>query len=129
MECPAHLPVQGYIKLAAQGKYDEALALIKKHNPFPAVCGRICNRQCEDACTRGYLDEPIAIDEVKKFIADRDLQAQTRYVPPMVNPTGRPYSEKVAIIGSGPAGCPAPTIWRPRVIRPRCLKRSGNRAA
>lgn len=104
MECPAHLPVQGYIKLAAQGKYDEALALIKKHNPFPAVCGRICNRQCEDACTRGYLDEPIAIDEVKKFIADRDLQAQTRYVPPMVNPTGRPYSEKVAIIGSGPAG-------------------------
>ncbi len=104
MECPAHLPVQGYIKLAAQGKYDEALELIKKSNPFPAICGRVCNRKCEDACSRGSLDEPIAIDEVKKFIAEQDLRAERRYVPPVVNQTGKPYPEKIAIIGAGPAG-------------------------
>ena len=104
MECPAHLPVQGYIKLAAQGNYGEALELIKKYNPFPAICGRVCNRRCEDACSRGCVDEPIAIDEVKKFIAEQDLKAEHRYIPPMINQTGNPYPEKIAIIGSGPAG-------------------------
>ncbi|MEG1254394.1 FAD-dependent oxidoreductase [Clostridium sp.] len=102
--CPAHIGIQGYIKLAAQGKYDEALELIKKDNPFPAVCGRICNRRCEDACTRGDVDEPIAIDEIKKFIAERDLNAETRYIPAMVNQTGKPFTNKIAIIGGGPAG-------------------------
>ena len=104
MSCPAHLPVQGYIKLAAQGQYGEALELIKKNNPFPAICGRVCNRRCEDACSRGSLDEPLAIDEIKKFIAEQDMKAEHRYVPPMVNQTGKPYPEKIAIIGSGPAG-------------------------
>ena len=104
MSCPAHLPVQGYIKLAAQGKYGEALELIKKNNPFPAICGRVCNRRCEDACSRGCLDEPIAIDEIKKFIAEQDMKAEHRYVPPMINQIGKPYPEKIAIIGSGPAG-------------------------
>ena len=103
-ECPAHVPVQGYIKLAAQGRYTEALELIKKENPFPAVCGRICNKACEDACTRGSVDAPIAIDDIKKFIAGKDLEAEHRFVPKMVNQTGKPYEEKIAVIGAGPAG-------------------------
>ena len=103
-QCPAHIPVQGYIKLASQGRYTEALELIKKENPFPAVCGRICNKACEDACTRGSIDSPIAIDDIKKFIAEKDLEAGTRYVPKMLNQTGKPYPEKIAVIGGGPAG-------------------------
>ena len=103
-QCPAHIPVQGYIKLAAQGRYTEALELIKKENPFPAVCGRICNKACEDACTRGDIDSPIAIDDIKKFIAEKDLEAKHRFVPKMVNQTGKPYEEKIAVIGAGPAG-------------------------
>lgn len=103
--CPAHIAVQGYLKLAAQGRYKDALALIKKNNPLPAVCGHICNRRCEDACTRATIDEAIAIDEVKKFIAMQDLNAETRYVPPKVVPATKGYfSEKIAIIGAGPAG-------------------------
>lgn len=103
--CPAHIAVQGYLKKAAKGEYQEALALIKKENPFPAVCGRVCNRRCEDACTRGEIDQAIAIDEVKKFIAQQDLNADTRYIPPVIRPSVRgPFSEKVAIIGGGPAG-------------------------
>lgn len=102
--CPAHIAVQGYIKLAAQGKYREALELIKKENPFPAVCGSICNRRCEDACTRGNIDQAVAIDEIKKFIAMQELKAQSRFVPPMINQTGRPFTEKIAVVGAGPAG-------------------------
>ena len=79
--CPAHVAVQGYLKLAAQGKYQEALALIKKDNPFPAICGRICNHRCEEECTRGDVDAPVAIDPVKKFIAEQDLNAKTRFIP------------------------------------------------
>ena len=102
--CPAHIPVQAYIKLAAEGRYRDALELIKHENPFPAVCGRICNRACEDACTRGKLDSPIAIDDIKKFIAEKDLNAETRFVPKMVNQIGKPYPQKIAVIGAGPAG-------------------------
>ncbi len=98
--CPAHIAVQGYIKLAAQGRYSDALELIKKENPFPAVCGRICPHSCESECTRGDIDEPIAIDEIKKFIADRELDRSTRYIPPMRYHLGN----KVAIVGAGPAG-------------------------
>ena len=102
--CPAHIPVQGYIKLASMGRYKEALELIKKENPFPAVCGRICNKACEEACTRGIIDSSVAIDDIKKFIAEKDLDSETRYVPKMLNQTGRPYPEKIAVIGAGPAG-------------------------
>ena len=106
--CPAHIAVQGYLKKAAQGKYREALALIKKENPFPAVCGRICNKRCEDACTRGTIDRAVSIDEVKKFIAQKDLEAEERYVPEIVvaSNKGR-WKEKIAIIGAGPAGLSA----------------------
>lgn len=102
--CPAHIAIQGYIKLAAQGKYTEALELIKKENPFPAVCGRICNRRCESACTRGDIDEPIAIDEIKKFIAEQDLNKDVRFVPKMLNQLGKKYPQKIAVIGAGPSG-------------------------
>ena len=103
--CPAHIAVQGYLKMAAQGRYQEALALIKKDNPLPAICGRICNRRCEDACTRGSIDEAIAIDEVKRFIAEQDLKAETRYIPKKIVPTLKgEFKEKIAIIGAGPAG-------------------------
>lgn len=98
--CPAHIAVQGYIKLASQGKYTEALELIKKENPFPAVCGRICPRSCESACTRGDIDEPIAIDEIKKFIADQDLNENNRFIPKKRHD----YRTPVAVIGSGPSG-------------------------
>ena len=103
--CPAHIAVQGYLKLAAQGKYTEALQLIKRENPFPAVCGRICNRRCEEACTRGTIDEAVAIDEVKRFIAQQDLDAEKRFIPEKVIPkTVGEFEEKIAIIGGGPAG-------------------------
>ncbi|MCR4956675.1 MAG: FAD-dependent oxidoreductase [Lachnospiraceae bacterium] len=104
--CPAHIAVQGYLKMASQGRYQDALALIKKNNPLPAICGHICNRRCEDACTRGTIDEAIAIDEVKKFIAMQDLKEETRYIPKKVIPKvdGDFSQDKVAIIGAGPAG-------------------------
>ena len=98
--CPAHIAVQGYIKLASQGRYKEALELIKKENPFPAICGRICPRKCESACTRGDIDSPLAIDEIKKFIAEQDLKAEHRFVPKKRHN----YGKKIAIVGGGPAG-------------------------
>lgn len=103
--CPAHIAVQGYLKLAKEGRYDDALALIKKDNPLPAVCGHVCNRRCEDACTRGTVDEAVAIDEVKRFLAERDLKAETRYIPKKTIPSLKGgFDEKIAIIGAGPAG-------------------------
>ncbi|MFV0414566.1 MAG: FAD-dependent oxidoreductase [Oscillospiraceae bacterium] len=99
-ECPAHIGIQGYIKLASQGNYTEALELIKKNNPFPAVCGRICPRKCESACTRGDVDEPIAIDEIKKFIAEQDLHQGRRYIPRRRHE----YGKKIAVVGAGPSG-------------------------
>ncbi|HBI92308.1 MAG TPA: pyridine nucleotide-disulfide oxidoreductase, partial [Terrisporobacter glycolicus] len=98
--CPAHIAVQGYIKLASQGRYKEALELIKKENPFPAICGRICPRKCESACTRGDIDSPLAIDEIKKFVAEQDLKEEHRFVPKKRHD----YGKKIAIIGGGPAG-------------------------
>lgn len=98
--CPAHIAVQGYIKLASQGKYMEALELIKKENPFPAVCGRICPHGCESECTRGEIDEPIAIDEIKKFIADQELDSNKRFIPERRHE----YGKKIGIVGAGPAG-------------------------
>ncbi len=98
--CPAHISVQGYVALVAEGKYKEALELIKEENPLPAICGRVCHHPCESACTRGEVDEPVAIDFIKRFVADLDLRSDTRYIPE----TKEKKEEMVAIIGSGPAG-------------------------
>lgn len=104
--CPAHIAIQGYLKMANEGRYKEALALIKQDNPFPAICGRVCNRRCEDACMRGNIDAPVAIDAVKKYIAELDLKAETRYIPEIKSEKryGRFDDVKVAVIGAGPAG-------------------------
>ena len=104
--CPAHIAIQGYIKLAKEGRYLDALKLIKQDNPFPSVCGYVCNRRCEDACTRGALDKALAIDEIKKFIAEQDLKSEERYIPEKIRrrPIDKDYEEKIAIIGAGPAG-------------------------
>ena len=103
--CPAHIGIQGYLQLAKEGRYEDALALIKKDNPLPAVCGHVCNRRCEDACTRGTIDKAVAIDEVKRFIAERDLNAETRFIPKKTIPSLKGgFEEKIAIIGAGPAG-------------------------
>ena len=102
--CPAHIAIQGYIKMAGDGRYQDALKLIKKDNPFPAVCGSICRKYCEDACTRGTVDEALSIDEIKKFIAEQDMKAEHRYIPPMNSCTRDKFDQKVAIIGAGPAG-------------------------
>lgn len=98
--CPAHISVQGYIRKASEGKYREALELIKKDNPLPAVCGRICPHPCESKCTRNSLDQSLAIDAIKMFIADKERESETRFVP---EKSGH-YEEKVAVVGSGPAG-------------------------
>ena len=102
-KCPAHISIQGYIRKAAQGKYDEALKVIKRDNPFPAVCGRICPHSCENECTRARVDEAMAIDDIKKFIADKELEESNRYVPEVLEH----YTEKIAVIGAGPSGLTA----------------------
>jgi len=128
--CPAHIAVQGYLKKASQGKYTEALALIKKQNPFPAVCGAICNRRCEDACTRGKVDEAISIDAVKRFIAEQDLNAATRYIPKKVIPSSPQsiyadhFDEKIAIIGAGPAGLTAAYYLAEKGYTPTVFEKS-----
>lgn len=106
--CPAHVPVQAYLKLAHDGKYREALAMIKTENPFPAVCGRVCNKRCELACTRGDIDAPVSIDAVKKFVADLEIKSEKRFVPEkVVQSVYGKFDEKIAIIGAGPAGLSA----------------------
>lgn len=98
--CPAHISIPGYIELAKEGKYKEALKMIKRENPFPAVCGRVCPALCEDACSRNDIDTAVAIDDIKKFIAEKDLDAEHRYVPRIKHD----YKTNIAIVGSGPAG-------------------------
>jgi NADPH-dependent glutamate synthase beta subunit-like oxidoreductase/NAD-dependent dihydropyrimidine dehydrogenase PreA subunit len=99
-ECPAHISIPGYIKLASQGRFMEALQMIKKDNPFPAVCGRICPALCESACTRNGVDASVAIDDIKKFIAELDLNKEERYIPEIK----KDYDKRIAIIGGGPSG-------------------------
>ena len=122
--CPAHIAVQGYLKLAAQGRYTDALELIKKNNPLPAICGHVCNRRCEDACTRATIDEAIAIDEVKKFIAMQDLKAETRFIPKKVVPTlDGEFKQKIAIVGGGPAGISCAFYLAEKGYKPRSEER------
>ena len=106
--CPAHIAVQGYIKMAAEGRYEDAVRLIRKDNPFPAVCGAVCNRRCEDRCTRGTVDQPVAIDEIKKFLAQWELEHPMDYKVICENGEGNQWDDyKIAVIGAGPAGLSA----------------------
>jgi len=98
--CPTHISVQGYVALIAEGKFKEALKLIKQDNPFPIVCGRVCNHPCETACMRGKVDDPIDIMHLKQFVADLDLNSDTRYIPEKKESKGK----KVAVVGAGPSG-------------------------
>ena len=103
--CPAHLAVQGYVKMAREGRFDDALKLIRQDNPFPLVCGSICNKRCESRCTRGLIDKPVSIDEIKKFLAYRELDNPHQYIPHCYNAEGKQWDDyKIAVIGSGPAG-------------------------
>ena len=106
--CPAHIAVQGYVKMAGEGRYEDAVRLIRQDNPFPAVCGAVCNRRCEDACTRGKIDKPVAIDEIKKFLAQWELAHPTDFKVRSENGEGDQWSDyKIAVIGAGPAGLTA----------------------
>lgn len=123
--CPAHVPVQAYLKLAHEGKYRESLAMIKTQNPFPAVCGRVCNKRCEQACTRGLIDDPVAIDDVKKFVADWDLNSGDPYVPEkVISSVHGEFDEKIAIIGGGPAGLTAAYYLAQMGYRPTVFEKN-----
>jgi len=100
VECPAHINVQGYVSLAAKGKFREAIQLIKESSPFPSICGRVCHHPCESACHRDQIDDPVATQAIERYIADLDLQADRRYLPKIKDRK----EDKVAIVGSGPAG-------------------------
>ena len=101
--CPAHISIPGFVGMIAAGRYRDGLKLIKEQMPFPGICGRVCHHPCEAKCNRGNVDEPIAIEYLKRFLADRDLMEDIHYVPE----TGEKRDEKVAIIGAGPAGLSA----------------------
>ena len=103
LECPAHTDVQGYISHIKNGRYAEALMLIKKTNPLPVVCGRICARPCEAKCRRNIFEGRIGIAYLKRFVADIDMNKANPYLPEKKPATGK----KAAIIGAGPAGLSA----------------------
>ena len=124
--CPAHVPIQAYLRLARDGKYREALAMIKTENPFPSVCGRVCNKRCEDACTRGTVDAPVSIDAVKKFVADLELRSSDRYIPEnkIQSLVSEKWDEKIAIIGGGPAGLSAAYYLAEMGYRPTVFEKN-----
>jgi heterodisulfide reductase subunit A-like polyferredoxin len=101
--CPASQRAQGYIALIREGRYQDAMRVIKMDNPFPGICGRICNHRCETACNRGLVDEPINIRALKRFVTDK-VYAEPR---PLIEPAERLYESRVAIIGAGPCGLTA----------------------
>jgi heterodisulfide reductase subunit A-like polyferredoxin len=101
--CPAGQRAQGYIALIREGRWHDALRVIKMDNPFPGICGRICNHRCETACNRGLVDDPINIHALKRFVTDK-VYAEPRQP---VEPVARLHPERVAIIGAGPCGLTA----------------------
>ena len=101
--CPAGQRAQGYIALIREGRWQDALRVIKMDNPFPGICGRICNHRCETACNRGQVDEPINIRALKRFVTDKVYSEPRQPIPP----APRLYDQRVAIIGAGPCGLTA----------------------
>ncbi|RJO65385.1 MAG: FAD-dependent oxidoreductase [Myxococcales bacterium] len=112
--CPSHVRVQGYVALAAEGRFDEALKVIRRDLPFPGVCGRVCPHPCEAACNRGQVDEPIAIRQIKRFIADYEITAGKNALPEIAPETGK----KIAIVGAGPSGLAAAWFLRLKGHKP-----------
>lgn len=98
--CPTGQRAQGYIALIAEGRIEDAYRSIKEDNPFPAICGRICNARCEESCTRGQVDEPVNIRALKRFVTDTVMAGERQKVAP----APRLHDEKIAIIGAGPCG-------------------------
>ncbi|MGD8984823.1 MAG: FAD-dependent oxidoreductase [Desulfobacteraceae bacterium] len=101
--CPAHISIQGFVAAITEGRYEEGLKIIKEEMPFPGICGRVCPHPCEAECNRGRIDKPIAIEYLKRFLADLDLSLERPYIPPK-KPAKK---ERVAVIGAGPAGLTA----------------------
>ena len=106
--CPAGIHVQGYVALIAQGRFQEALNLVREAIPFPGICGRICTQPCEINCRRNEIDEPVAIRQLKRFIADWELKNTKKATPkkPKIS-SSTVDTQKVAIVGAGPAGLTA----------------------
>ncbi|MGE5123634.1 MAG: FAD-dependent oxidoreductase, partial [Acidobacteriaceae bacterium] len=102
--CPAGQRAQGYIALIREGRWHDALRVIKMDNPFPGICGRVCNHPCETACNRGLVDEPINIRALKRFVTDKVYSESRLPVEPV--PITHP-NQRVAIIGAGPCGLTA----------------------
>jgi heterodisulfide reductase subunit A-like polyferredoxin len=101
--CPSGQRAQGYIALISEGRYQDALRVIKEDNPFPAICGRICNHLCEEACNRALIDEAVNIRALKRYVTDKVYQQPRE----PVTPAERIHSQQVAIIGAGPCGLTA----------------------
>lgn len=101
--CPSNVDVQGYIAAIAEGDYHEAIKIIKRDNPLPAVCGRVCTRPCEDECRRNLVDSRVGIDFLKRYASDRDIASDFTYVPQTKEKNGK----RVAIVGAGPSGLSA----------------------
>ncbi len=101
--CPAGIDVQGFISLIAHGRFGEALQHIKQDNPLPAICGRVCHHPCEFVCGRSETEGAVAIEFLKRFVADLDLNSVETYAP--TKKTAK--NKKVAIIGAGPGGLTA----------------------
>lgn len=101
--CPANIEIQRYLGAVADGNYEAAVRVIKERNPFPVVCGRVCPHPCEAECRRSLVDEPIAINAVKRFAADWDMAREQPWIPRKAAPTGH----RVAVVGAGPSGLSA----------------------
>ena len=115
--CPAHVSIQGFVALINEGKYREALKLFKDEHPFPGSCGRVCHHPCESECTRGDVEEAVAIQHLHRFLADSDFASDDPYIPE----TEDSRDEKVAVVGSGPAGMTTAYYPRQTRIRRDCL--------
>lgn len=103
MTCPANIDIQAYLRHAGNGNFETALRVIKDSNPFPSVCGRVCPHPCEAECRRNLVDSPVAINNVKRFIADWDLSRKQPWTPTKRSASGK----KIAIVGAGPSGLSA----------------------
>ena len=117
--CPAGINVQGYVQLAKQQKYDQALALIMEKAPFPGVLGRVCPHPCETACARGETDFPVAIRLLKRYVADM-ASPEVLQIPDIAD-----RQEKIAVIGAGPAGLTAAYFLRLRGYQVTVFEASG----